>query len=189
MDHPLQISARRNLDLLALFHNHLSQLLHDARGIIGEEFEPEEAQRLVHLYENDFSRKLRNSVFLMVFGHLEEMLLHLLRLWTPDVYEQRSNGGILDRCSPMFIKVLGEDPDRKCPSLKYIKDASWVRNALMHSSGRVDLFKAKSLRGVVMANKNSYEIHLKRVSVTREGLGTTVREVRTLVDELSQGLK
>lgn len=190
MEHPLRLSAMHNLNLLAEFHNHISQLMHDAHPVIRETLEPGDARLLIHRYENDFSRKLRNSIFLMVWGHLEEMLLLLLHKIKPDVYSQAANrSNILKRCRPLFVEVLGDEPERQCPSLNYIKDAYWVRSALIHSSGRIDLFRSESVEGVVRANGASYEIHTKRVSVTRAGLRDMVIHSRTLVDELSRDLE
>lgn len=190
MDHPFRLSAIHNLNLLARFHNDMSQLLHDAKDIIWEELEPREAQRRVHLYETDFSKKLRNSVFLMVFGHLEEMLLQLLSQITPEIYARQSNSNLLTRCKPMFMKVLGENPDRECPSLKYIKDASRVRNALIHSSGNVHLMRnPETIEGIVRANSADYEIYIQRVSVTRQGLKNMIIHTRTLVEDVGRNLE
>lgn len=189
MNHPLQHSAMHNLNLLALFHNHMSQLLHDARHTIKEELPEDKAEALIRLYENDFTKKLSNSVFLMVFGHLEEMLLLLLQILEPTAYANSSgNKGLLARCKPMFNNILGNDPSNRNLSLQFISNAAKIRNALIHSSGRVDLFKSTDISVIVAAHPGSYEINLKRVCVTRQGLKDMVIHSRSLVEQLGREL-
>ncbi|MBF4323713.1 hypothetical protein EAY22_26405, partial [Vibrio anguillarum] len=83
-------------------------------------------------YEVHLPNQLRKSVFLMMFGHLEE---HLHLSWIDSGKPETLDGGhSLKRYNRFFTRHLGlnigSDKD-----YQYLSDCQIIRNAILHAAG------------------------------------------------------
>ena len=86
-----------NLSLTAQFHNHVKVILDEKSGEIDsiEELDKGNKTYWKQNYENYFPKKLRETTFLLMFGHLEEMLFLLSKSFNPNNTELgRGMGGL-----------------------------------------------------------------------------------------------
>ncbi|WP_290537129.1 hypothetical protein [Alcanivorax sp.] len=182
MKEVFQGHALINLGLLADFHNHVNALLEEAKSTI-EEIENNSTYWL-HVYNHDFKYRLRESVFLMVFGHLEEMLL-LLR--QNDMPQPQSNS-LIKKFSPVFIKAFGEKALQR-KDICHIKSALLIRNTLLHSSGRPDMMRnEQNILSVIDKHPDHYSIRNQRIIITASGLNSLIKATENLVKDLSSKL-
>ncbi|EMI4394605.1 hypothetical protein V6473_004546 [Vibrio parahaemolyticus] len=162
---------QHNLDLLTKFHNHVHGFFNDNLGLSQADDSLDRSQKnwLKSEYEVHLPNQLRKSVFLMMFGHLEE---HLYLSWVeygePNCLNNRAYG--LKKYNQFFTNYvglnIGSDGD-----YQYLTDCQVVRNAIIHTAGRVSLLKEPDqLERVISKNKGCFETKNDRVYITHEGL-------------------
>ena len=174
-----------NLGWAALFHNHIDAVLKEkAKEIpISEELDEKDKRYWKDMYENNFPEKLRETTYLLMFGHCEEMLYLLWRDKNSKSIPLDKGHGITKFKS--YIKdVLGIELGN-CSDYQYLSEAQKVRNSLLHIAGRVSLSKEKeALEAIVKRNPNLYSINLDRIKISYDGLLGLQKAIRGLTKTL-----
>ncbi|WP_414730263.1 hypothetical protein [Zhongshania aliphaticivorans] len=174
-----------NLSLVAQFHNHVNVILAEKSSEIESVEELKKADKAYwkQNYENHFPKKLRETAFLLMFGHLEEMLFLLSQSFNPHKTELGKGMGIV-KFKP-YIKSLLNEELASSTDYQTIRGAQFVRNSLMHIAGRVSLSKNRSdLERLVREFPDSYKVKNDRIIVTVEGLKVFQTSVRGLTNTL-----
>ena len=80
---------KNNLYWSAIFHNHIDVILKEKVKEIPEIETLSDKDKVYwkNIYENNFPKLLRNTTFLMMFGHFEEMLYLLWKQYNPSNIE------------------------------------------------------------------------------------------------------
>lgn len=174
-----------NLDEAAKFHNHMySSLIGRASEIEGDpEISQTDKNYWKHYYETLFPQKLRETTFLLMFGHLEEMLELLFRRYNPQSISKDRGTGF--KTYKSYVKSLLADELGENKDYNYISNALTVRNCLLHIAGRVSMStSSRDLDRLVENNQDNFEKHNDRIYITASGLLQFQCSVRSLTDEL-----
>ena len=85
---------KNNLNWSAIFHNHFDVILKEKVKEIPEIETLSDKDKVYwkNIYENNFPKLLRNTTFLMMFGHFEEMLYFLWKQYNPSNIELDKKG-------------------------------------------------------------------------------------------------
>lgn len=177
-----KLMLRQNLGCIARFHDYIDDALRAT--LIDEDADSssvDKAYLRINL-EKHFPEKLRETSFLLMFGHLEEMLYLLWRDKNPRSVQQDGGYGIKKFKS--YIKdILGELGDNSTYSI--IINAQEVRNALLHIAGRVPLSKHKdALKRVAISHPDSYKIENDRIRIELSGLLEFRNAISNLTEEI-----
>ena len=174
-----------NLSLTAQFHNHVKSILSEKAGEIDQIENLDEAQKEYwkRNYDTHFPKKLRETAFLLMFGHLEEMLFLLSKSHNPHGAHLGNGIGII-KFKP-YIQSLLNDELAASRDYQVIREAQIVRNSLMHIAGRISLSRSrKELENLLKKSPNSYQVKADRVQITAEGLKQFQLAVRRLTTTL-----
>jgi len=180
-------SMHHNLNQIVQFHNHVHGFFNTnlAGSQKDEELSPKDKILLKLEYETHLPNNLRQSVFLMMFGHLEE---HLYLGWCSHgrIEEEKNDSADgIKKFKKLFSNLgveLKTDQD-----YQLIVDAYKVRNAIIHTAGRVDIIKKpEELEGVVSKHNKYFEIKNKRVYLTNEGILNFNRSVAAFTEKVTR---
>lgn len=175
----------QNLGLRAQFHDHLTKTLGDkAREIELDDSLDKGNKKYWKLnYEEHFPKKLRETTFLLIFGHLEEVLLLLSRSKNPYKVELTKGVGLV-KFKPYIKSILGEEL-ASSDDYQVIREAQFVRNSLIHIAGRVSLSKNREeLEGLVKSRPMLYKVDMDRITITVEGVRRFHNAVQGLTNRL-----
>ena len=175
-----------NLNLITRFHNHV-------HGFFNSNLEESQAADDVCIsdkallkreYETHFPNQLRKSVFLMMFGHLEE---HLYLGWCDKgrLDDQKNNSDDGVKKFKRLYQSIGIDV-KTDQDYQFIVDAYKVRNAIIHTAGRIDIGKsAKEIEIVISKHKGCYEVENKRINLTSQGISRFGKAVASFTERFT----
>lgn len=132
-------------------------------------------------FEKHYPQKMLNTTFLLMFGHLEEMLLLLHKSFNPEKagFDFKEKG---IKKFKLYIKSLLGD---RLTNYQHILDAQLVRNSLIHCAGRVSLMDNKvKLEKAIRRSPDCYGVDNDRVLVKLEGLVQMQKSIHGLTNEL-----
>lgn len=179
-----------NLNQIVQFHNHVHGFFNVNLSLsqIDEKLSPSDKKILKLEYEEHLPNQLRKSVFLMIFGHLEE---HLFLSWcdhgrNAQEKDERTDG--VKKYKNLFVNlniVLLRDSD-----YQLIVDAYKIRNTLIHAAGRVDIIKKQGeIERIVQKYKTYFTIQNKRVEITNEGILYFNRSVKQFTEKVTRAAR
>lgn len=177
-----ELVSTNNLNWLVKFHNHVKVLLARARKEIHVLDNEVTAAYWEDIYKRQFPSSLRSSVFLMMFGHIEEMFLLLSRS-----HGVSTNGGGsgLGRFKPLVKKALGGGLARS-KAWRYIQDAGDIRNAILHAAGRASLMRdPNKIKRIAQSHAESYGLQNDRVLIKPKGLSLLATHAHGLLREVN----
>lgn len=181
-----------NLDWLAKFHNHVDAILKEKVKEIPDLETLSDKDKIYwkNVYENNFPKQLRNTTFLLIFGHFEEMLFLLWKNYNPSNIELDKKGYGITKFKTYIKTTLKEDLGQN-NSYQQISEAQKIRNSLLHIAGRVSLSKdTKILKSIIESNSSLYEIESDRVQLSYDGVLNFQKSVRSITEKLlNQTLK
>ena len=177
-----EMMLRQNISCIALYHNHVDSALKDFLKEIELDSEISKADKAYwkREYEVNFPEKLRETSFLLMFGHLEEMLFLLWRDKNPNSVEMDRGNGISKYKS--YIKdILGTlDNTDYC----HIVEAAKVRNSIIHIAGRVTLSTESEKLKKLAQNSIYYSIDMDRIKISVEGVSRLQKAISQLTRTL-----
>lgn len=163
-----EMMLRQNISCIAMYHNHVDIALKDFLREIEENAELSKTDKAYwkREYEVNFPEKLRETSFLLMFGHLEEMLYLLWRDKNPrSIPFDRGNG--VSKYKAYIKDILGSfDNAYYC----HIAEAQKVRNSIIHIAGRVSLSTEKENLVKLAKDSKFYFIEMDRIKIKYEGL-------------------
>ncbi|MDI5933753.1 hypothetical protein [Halomonas kalidii] len=175
----------QNMNCIGMFHNHVSVALSEFIKKIDEWEDIDEIDKLWWKaeFEKHYPEKLRQTTFLLMFGHFEEILYLMASSFNPRAIElDKSSYGIM-RYKPYIKDVLG-DEFGMCNDYDFIIDAQKIRNSFLHMAGRVSLSdKQEELLRIV----NKYPFYSKkqdRVQVDTNGVYALQQAISSLSKKL-----
>ncbi len=175
-----------NLGLQAQFHDYLKKALGEkAREIELDEGLDKGNKEYWRLnYQEHFPKKLRETTFLLMFGHLEEVLYLLSKSFNPyEIALAKNKSGIL-KFKPYIKSVLGEELSSS-QDYQFIREAQVVRNSMLHIAGRISLSQDREgLEGLLKSRPNFYKASNDRITITVEGLKRFHDAVQGLTNNL-----
>ncbi|MEK6805909.1 MAG: hypothetical protein AABY95_04605 [Pseudomonadota bacterium] len=176
----------QNISCLVRFHNHVDVLFRKSVNEIKELPDKKESAYWEAVYKHQFPKDLRKAVFLMIFGHLEEML-HILSNKNASLRDMKRFG--LDRYKPFVRHVLGQDLSRN-QDWQFIQEMSRVRNILLHAAGRIAYArKPDELTALIKKHPECFGTSLDRVELTKVGLRETANSASGLLLVINNALK
>lgn len=173
----------QNLNCLAMFYKHVSIAINDVANEIDnwEEIDRPNKVWWKAEFETHYPRKMLDTTFLLMFGHLEEMLVLLQKTFNPKKVEIDPRESSIKKFKPYIKSLLGDYLEH----YQYLLEAHIIRNSLIHCAGRIDLMNDKSkLEKVISRNPNCFGINNKRVFVKLEGLRKMQKSIHKLTEEL-----
>jgi len=181
-NHMFEMMLRQNISCIALYHNHVDSGLKQFLRELDEDKRLTKADKNYwkREYEVNFPEKLRETSFLLMFGHLEEMLHLLWRDKNPaSIALGRGNG--LSKFKSYIKSTLGSlDNSDYC----HIAEAQKVRNSIIHIAGRVSFSKESDNLEKLAQNSSYYSIDKDRIKVSVEGLAALQRAISQLTRTL-----
>lgn len=154
-----EMMLRQNINCIALYHNHVDATLKDYLKEIDEDkglSRTDKAYWKIE-YKVNFPEKLRETSFLLMFGHLEDLIYLLWRDKNPQsIAFDRGNG--VSKYKSYIKDTLGSLDNA---NYNHIAEAQKVRNSIIHVAGRVSLSTEKD-KLIKLAN-GSNSILLKRI--------------------------
>lgn len=181
-----------NLNQITNFHNHVHAFFNKSLSSSQDDETISKGDKnwLKHEYNTHLPNQLRKSVFLMIFGHLEE---HLYLAWCDhgriDSERNPSEDGV-KKFGVLFRNINIDTMRNK--DYQYIVDSYKVRNLFIHTAGRIDINnKTQEIENLVAKHKGCFEIRNKRVCVTHDGISHFQRSVAAfseLVTKASRSL-
>lgn len=169
-DEMFRFMMLNNMDQIVVFHNHLSGSVKQAVGELSKWEGVDELDRVYwsRVYEEEFPAKLRKTCFLMMFGHLEEMLVLLHKEDDGRLVELGKGSGIKKHKAHISYCLGGDLGESK--DYQFLMEAQEVRNCLLHAAGRVSMMaNAVSLQKIINGRGLFYTKN-DRVEVSREAL-------------------
>jgi hypothetical protein len=122
------------------------------------------------------------ATFLLVFAQFEETLYGVWRTLGADIDISREEG-VLERYKPVFAKLNVKVGSMPCWSR--LRDASRIRNCLMHGGGVIKLMRDKDALGkVVQGNSRGLQLCNGRLIMKAAYLDRFVKDVRSFRDTL-----
>jgi len=176
----LRFGARVNLGRILDYKRHAGIAL-DAAAKRWESTRISDADHLAGKMRTDFKALLNQSVFLMIFGYLEELLFIIAKTRGIDLPDRTAG---LSKYKHLVKKLLSAD--LSClDSWEFLRDAAIIRNAFLHAAGRVDFMRnPENLRGVVRKHAECYVIENSRLKVTAKGVERLENNAEDLVLQL-----
>lgn len=173
----------QNLNCLAMFYKHVSTAIRDvAKEIDGwDELDgPDKAWWKAEL-EVHYQQKMLDTTFLIMFGHLEEMLVLLQKSFNPKNADIDPRKSSIKKFKPYIKSLLGDN----LRHYQYLVEAHAVRNSLIHCAGRVDLMSdAAKVEKVLARNPDLFGVKNKRIFVKLDGLEEMQNSIYKLTEEL-----
>ncbi|MDI9246948.1 hypothetical protein [Marinobacter sp. CHS3-4] len=178
-----KFASANNLDWLVKFHNHVKALFGEAQQEI-DDLEDQHLRKFwSDVYSNQFPKSLRTAVFLMMFGHIEEMLILLSK--GKDVAPDSRLGG-LEKYKPIVKEALGDEIAQFEP-WQFLMEAAQIRNTILHSAGRPSLMrKPEKVEQIIQKRSNCYHLKMDRIEIRPEGLRLLANYTRDFIDRLNQ---
>lgn len=181
----LELATSLNMEANTIFYNHVKHILAAKSNEISklQKLSEKEKAYWIDVYKNKFPKQLRNTTFLLFFGHLEETLFHSFEVKKPENVKLGRGTG-LEKFKD-FIKwsiccSLGEYK----PYL-HLRDAQYIRNSLLHVAGRVSISKdADAINSILKRNKDYYDVKHDRLEVTPQGLLQAQQAVIKLCEDV-----
>ncbi len=173
---------RQNISCIVLYHNHVDTALKDFLKEVYENSDLDKAEKAYwkREYEVNFPEKLRETSFLLMFGHLEEMLFLLWRDKNPGAIQIDRGHGV-SKFKSYIKNILGSlDNADYC----HIVEAQKVRNSFLHIAGRVSLSNESEKLVKLSNNSKYYFIEMDRVKITYEGLSALQKSISKLTRTL-----
>jgi len=178
-----------NLNQITGFHNHVHGFFNDNLSDSQNSTDITIAQKslLKSEYESNLPNQLRKSVFLMMFGHLEECLYLSWKVaGSPDCVKESDNS--LKKYSEFFTKHLKVSLGSN-ESYRYITDCQFVRNSIIHIAGRVSLSKHRAqLESLIKRNKECFVIENDRIYLTNKGISKFQKSVATFTEQIERAI-
>ena len=177
-----EFMLRQNISCIALYHNHINSGLKKALEEIEHDTSLSRGDKtyLKNEYEVNFPDKLRETSFLLMFGHLEEMLYLLWRDKNPNsVALDRGHG--FSKYKSYIKATLGSLNN---PDYLHLAEAQHVRNAIIHIAGRVTLSRESEKLRSLARKYTYYSIEMDRIKVSVEGLYELQRSISQLTRTL-----
>lgn len=164
-----EMMLKQNISCIAMFHNHLDTALKDRLAEIDQNTELDKSDKNFwkREYEVNYPEKLRETSFLLMFGHLEEMLFLLWRDKNPNSVPLDRGHGVAKFKS--YIKdILGNLHE----NIEYVHivNAQKIRNSFLHIAGRVSLSKDSEVLKKLAKESELYSIEMDRIKIEYEGL-------------------
>jgi len=183
-------AMHHNLNEITKFHNHVHGFFNTnlANSQVADDLSLSDKTWLKREYDTHMPNQLRKSVFLMMFGHLEE---HLFLGWcdhgsVEDEKDDRKDG--VKKFKNLFHNIgidVSKDSD-----YQFIVDAYKVRNSFIHTAGRIDITKKTGeLERLVKNHSNFFEIKNKRVYLTSEGIFHFRRAIEAFSELVTRAAK
>ena len=157
-----EMMLKQNISCIAIVHNHLDTALKDRLSEIDQNTELDKGDQNFwrREYEVHYPEKLRETSFLLMFGHLEEMLFLLWRDKNPNSVPLDKGHGVAKFKS--YIKdILGNLHENV--DYGHIINAQKVRNSFLHIAGRVSLSRDSKALNKLAKNSEFYSIETDRV--------------------------
>ena len=178
-----------NLNCVVRFHNHLNVSLNQVRKEIAtwDEIDNSKKSYWAHVYEKEFPKQLRQTTFLLMFGHLEEML-HLL--WKKDKKSQieLDNRNGISKYKPFIRHHLGGDLDSS-EEYRFIVNAQEVRNSFLHVAGRISMMRdPKRVESIIKSSKGMYSNKSDRIKVSVEASLKLQHSIAALLESIYKSI-
>ncbi|MGH1430578.1 MAG: hypothetical protein ACRBB4_05620 [Neptuniibacter sp.] len=173
----------QNLNCLAMFYKHVSIAIKDVAKEIDdwEEIDKTNKAWWKSEFETHYPQKMKDTTFLLMFGHLEEMLVLLQKSFNPEKTEIDSRESSIKKFKPYIKSLLGDH----LKHYQYLVEAHTIRNSLIHCAGRIDLMSDTSkVEKILSRNPDLFGIKNKRVYVKLKGLGKMQKSIHKLTEEL-----
>ncbi|MEC8328347.1 MAG: hypothetical protein VX100_19990 [Pseudomonadota bacterium] len=178
-----------NLNQLTGFHNHVHGFFNDnlKESQLSEEINQHQKNFLKREYEVNLPNQLRKSVFLMMFGHLEECL-HLSWLASGEPIQLNKSEFGIAKYKP-FVRDhlgfnLGSDSD-----WAYIQECQLIRNAIIHAAGRVSLLKKPhEVESLLKQRSDYFEIEHDRVYLTNTGISAFQKSIARFTERVERAI-
>lgn len=180
--HMMQV---QNMNCISMFYKHVSVALRDVLKDIENWGELDEGKRnwWTREFEIHYPDKLRQTAFLLMFGHLEEMLILMTKSFNPRRVDLAPRGYGLSRYKPYIRDILGPEFSTN-RDYQHILQAQTVRNTILHIAGRVSLSKDSEHLKVLASRDDHYEIKKDRIGVTLNGLAAMQKATLRLLETL-----
>jgi hypothetical protein len=178
-----EMMLKQNINCITMFHNHLDTALKGRLAEIDQSTELNKGDKNFwkQEYEVNYPEKLRETSFLLMFGHLEEMLFLLWRDKNPNSVPLDRGYGIT-KFKPYIKDILGNLHGNI--DYVHIVNAQKIRNSLLHIAGRVSLSKDSKILKKLANKSNFYSIKMDRVKIEYEGLRALQKATSNLTREL-----
>lgn len=178
-----EMMQRQNMRCITNFHHQLDLALKQKIPEIDtiEGLDKADINFFKREYEVLYPEKLRQTSFLLMFGHLEEMLFLLWRYNNLNSVKLDKGHGI-SRFKSYIKNVLGD--------LKYNTDyehivhAQKIRNSFLHIAGRVSLSKDRNTLEILARNSQLYSIEMDRIKIEYKGLIALQDAIGSLTESL-----
>lgn len=173
----------QNLNCLAMFYKHVSIAIRDvAQEIDGwDELDRSKKFWWKAEFENHYPQKMLDTTFLLMFGHLEEMLVLLHKSFNPKNADLDLRESSIKKFRSYIKSLLGDH----LMHYQYLVEAHTIRNSLIHCAGRIDLMSdVDKVEKVLSRHPSLFGIKNKRVFVKLEGLEKMQKSIGKLTEEL-----
>lgn len=179
-----EIMLRQNISCIAMFHNHVDTALKDRlKGIAKhEDLETSDKTFWKLEYEVNYPEKLRETSFLLMFGHLEEMLHLLWRDKNPRSISLDRGYGVSKFKS--YIKDILGNEFNNSTDYCHIAEAQKIRNSFLHIAGRVSLSKESNALAKLIKKSAFYRIEMDRIKIEYDGLSALQKAISNLTRTL-----
>jgi hypothetical protein len=178
-----------NMNWIASFHNHINVNINQTKNELPQWDEINESDRKywAHVYENEFPKKLRQTCFLMMFGHLEEMLI-LLRKEDKIASIELGRGFGFSKYKPHIKYCLGGKFETSTDYL-FIANAQEIRNCLLHAAGRISMMKeSEKVKRTIDSSKGLFHKKTDRVEISKEALLTLQNSINGLLTKMHDSI-
>ena len=159
----------QNLNCLSMFYKHVSIAIRDVAKEIDDWDDLDKPNKTWWKaeFENHYPQKMLDTTFLLMFGHLEEVLVLLHKSFNPKKAGIDSRETSIKKFKPYIKSLLGDH----LKDYQYLIEAHTIRNSLIHCAGRVDLMSdSAKVEKVISRNPECFGTHNKRIFVKIEGL-------------------
>ncbi|WP_138436730.1 hypothetical protein [Marinobacter shengliensis] len=174
-----------NMNWVVNFHNHVKGAMNYLKKEMPSftHLKENDITYWNHVYENEFPGKLRQTTFLLMFGHLEEMLY---LLWKEDKSSEieLAKGNGVSKYKPFIKSCLG-NRFGSFTEYTFIVNAQEIRNSLLHIAGRVSMMKnPEKLEKIIKSSKGLYSKKSDRVEISVEAISKLQQSINELLEEL-----
>lgn len=174
-----EMMLKQNLRSIAMFHQHVDSALKDRLSELDEtdEIGKDNKNFWKREYKVNYPEKLRETAFLLMFGHLEEMLFLLWRDKNPNAVPLDRGHGI-PKFNPYIEDRLGDLQQNA--DYAHILDAQKMRNSFLHTGGRVSLSRKREALSKIIKKYPYYRIEMDRIKIDYEGLSALQKAISRL---------
>ncbi len=178
-----RLMQTQNLACLAMFYKHVSLAIRDYANEIDSWADVDNPNKTWWKaeFESHYPQKMLDTTFLLMFGHLEEMLVLLHQSFNPADASIDSREYSIKKFKPYIKSLLGDN----LSDYQYLVEAHTIRNGLIHCAGRVDLMSNKAkLEKVISRNPKCFGTKNRRIFVKLEGLSKMQKAIHKLTEDL-----